>query len=115
MKILKRLQDQDGLEMTPVKFECELNKPNIPVEWTFNDQPIEKCLPADSYIIEQLDNKYTLILPKCLPQNQGIFALSVPGSSLRTKAILNVDGIYSSFIFNLFIFIFEIFFCMFIK
>lgn len=92
MKILKRLQDQDGLENTPVTFECELNKPNLPVQWLFNDQPIEACLNADSYIISQIDNKYTLTLPKCLVPNQGIYAIAVPGTPIKCKALLNVDG-----------------------
>lgn len=92
VKLVKRLQDQDGLENTPVTFECELNKPNVPVEWLFNDQPIEKCLSADSYIISQMDNKYTLVLPKCQLQNQGMFTLAIPGTTVKCKALLNVDG-----------------------
>lgn len=89
---MKKLQDQDGLENTQVVFECELNKPNMPVEWLFNDLPIDKCFDSGCYIVSQIDNKYTLTLPKCQLKNQGMFALTVPSQNIKTKAMLGVDG-----------------------
>lgn len=99
---MKRLQDQDGLENAPVTFECELNKPNVPVEWLFNDQPIEKALGPENFIISQVDNKYKLVVPKCALQNQGIFTFAVPGTNLKCKSILNVDGMLNLLKLNIF-------------
>jgi hypothetical protein len=57
LEIVKRLQDQDGLENKQVVFECVLNKPNVPIEWMFNDLPIGKCFSPDSFVISQDNNK----------------------------------------------------------
>ena len=92
IKIVKRLQDQDGLESTPVVFECELNKLNVPVEWLFNDMPIEKVFQNDTYIISNTDFKYTLALPKCQLKMQGLFVMEIPKANLKTKALLNIEG-----------------------
>ena len=75
-----------------VVFECELNKPNIPVEWLFNDLPVEKALEPGSYVITQEDCKYTLSIPSAKLKNQGMFTMSVPSANLKTKAILTLDG-----------------------
>ena len=93
MRIVKRLSDQDGLENTPITLECELNKPNAPCEWLFNDKPISEVFEIDSYIISQQDNKYLLTIPKCSLKNQGMFTFSVPSQNLKTKALVNISGI----------------------
>lgn len=62
------------------------------VEWLLNDQPIEKVLAPDTYIISQKDNIYAFVIPKCIPQNQGIYTIAVPDTIIKSKAILNVDG-----------------------
>jgi hypothetical protein len=97
LKIVKKLQDQDGLENTQVVFECELNKPNVPVEWLFNDLPVEKVLPADAYIITNTDHKYTLTLPKVTLKMQGMFTCEIPKANLKTKALLNIEEAQAEF------------------
>ena len=92
IQIKKRLQDQDGLENTEVVFECELNKPNLPVEWCFNELPIDKVFAPDSYVITQVDNKYILTIPKCQLKQQGTFSMNIPNSNLKTRANLSIDG-----------------------
>ncbi len=92
LKVIKKLQDQNGLENSQVVFECELNKSNLPVEWLFNDTPISECFEPGSYIISQVDNKYTLTVPKCKLKDQGMFCLSIPKYQMKTKALLTVDG-----------------------
>jgi hypothetical protein len=89
---VKRLQDQDGLENTPVTFECELNKSDLKVEWLFNDKPLNECFPADTFVISSENNKYMLKLAKARLDQQGIFTLAVPGSTLKSKSLLTVDG-----------------------
>ena len=92
IQIKKRLQDQDGLENNEVVFECELNKPNLPVEWCFNELPIDKVFAPDSYVITQVDNKYILTIPKCQLKQQGTFSMNIPNSNLKTRANLSIDG-----------------------
>lgn len=101
VKIVKRLQDQDGLENTPVVFECELNKPNVPVEWYFNDLPIHQALSPDAYVITQTDNKYTLTLPKCQMKMQGMFTMEIPKGNLKTKGLLNIEEAQAEFVSQL--------------
>ena len=92
LAIKKKLQDQEGLENSQIIFECELNKPNIPVQWLFNDLPIENVFEPGTYLISQVDNKYTLTMPNAKLKAQGMFAITVPNSNLKSKAILTLDG-----------------------
>ena len=92
LRIVKRLSDQDGLENTPITLECELNKPNAPFEWLFNDKPIAEVFEPDTYTISQQDNKYLLTIPKCNLKNQGMFTFNIPAANLKTKALVNVSG-----------------------
>ncbi len=78
-------------------FECELNKPNVPVEWLFNDLPVEKVLQADGYIITNTDHKYTLTLPKATLKMQGMFTCEIPKANLKTKALLNIEEAQAEF------------------
>ena len=100
MKITKRLQDQYCLENNEAVFECELNKTNIPVEWLYNGEPISQAFESDTYIISNVDLKYTICIPSCKLKNQGIFTLVTPNQSLKTQALLNVDGYYLFFFFS---------------
>ena len=102
LQIIKRLQDQDGLENTQVIFECELNKPNVPVVWLFNDLSLKTCFPSESYVISQVDNKYVLTLPKCQLNQQGVFSLDIPSNlKLKTKGLLVVDEAQAEFLTNI--------------
>lgn len=98
---MKKLQDQDILENTQVVFECELNKPNVPVEWLFNDQPIEKAFDIRSYIVSESDTKYCLTIPKCQMNNQGVFTINLPMHNLRSKALLGVDEAQAEFLIQI--------------
>jgi hypothetical protein len=75
-----------------VTFECELNKANAPIQWMFNDLPIEKVFSPESYVITESDNKYRLTIPKCQLKHQGIISLCLPEQNIKTKAMLTVDG-----------------------
>jgi obscurin-like protein 1 len=99
LQIIKRLQDQDGLENTQVVFECELNKPNVPIVWLFNDLPLKTCFAPDTYSVTQIDNKHILTLPKCHLNQQGVFSLDIPSNlKLKTKAMLVVDEAPAEFL-----------------
>ncbi len=102
IKIVKKLEDIDGLENSPVVFECKLNKPNVEVDWLFNDLPISAVLQPDTYVISNQDDTYTLTLPKCHLKNQGIFTMQVAANpSVKTKAILSIEEAQAEFTTNL--------------
>jgi len=95
LTIVKRLQDQSCLEKTEAVFECELNKPNIAVEWFYNGQSVGEAFPGQA-VVSSDNCKYTLTLPSVNVKDQGVFSVVTP-NKLKTQALLTVDEMAADF------------------
>jgi len=101
LAIVKRLQDQSVLEKSEALFEVVLNKPNVAVEWLYNGEAISRAFPEPGgYVVQSIDCKYTLTLPRVSVKDQGVFSVQTPGK-LKSQALLTVDEQVAGFVSEL--------------
>ena len=89
VKIVKPLKDIRCMEKETVTFECELNKPDVPVEWLFKGKPIK---PSDGFEVACDGTKHTLTIPKTMLDQVGEF--TIKAEKAKSAAKLIVDGKY---------------------
>ena len=90
---VKKLEDQTCTEIPgTVKYECELNKVNVNVNWFKNGKPISTDY-SDKYECVIEGTKYFLIIKKVDGNDAGDYTISIPGKvEKKCHAALSVKS-----------------------
>lgn len=87
LKIVKPLQEVVVMENQPSVLVCELNKPDVQVQWTKNGLPV---VPNDNLSVSNVGGIHTLTIQATKLEDEAEYALSV--GDLKTQADLLVEG-----------------------
>lgn len=95
IEILSPLKDKNCYENQQVKFDIELNKPDIlnRLVWYKNDQEIKLDSPEakDLYEVKASGQKYSLIIKKAQFEDEGRYTVKIKDSVAESSANLSVE------------------------
>lgn len=88
LEFTKPLADFELKENQTARFECELNKPDIPVKWFKNGEELEKGDKNFQFISD--GKRHSLVIKKCDPSDSGKYTVKTTGPF--SSCNFNVDG-----------------------
>uniref|UniRef100_A0A9J8DG01 non-specific serine/threonine protein kinase n=1 Tax=Cyprinus carpio carpio TaxID=630221 RepID=A0A9J8DG01_CYPCA len=89
-KILKHLQDISSPEKEKVTFECEVSRANADVKWFKDDEELK---PGKKFGIYSQANKRTLIIHKCVYEDQGQYICRTTDDNTSAKLTVHARDI----------------------
>lgn len=96
MEFTKTLNDFELKENQTARFECELNKSDIPVTWFRNGEKIEKDNKNFTFIDD--GKRHCLVIKKCDPSDAGKYTVKTSGPF--SSCNFSVDGISKFLIYR---------------
>jgi hypothetical protein len=92
--VVSPLKDKTCVENQSVKFEIELNKPDLlnRLVWLKDGVEIDFNKLKDSYEIKAVGNKYSLTILKAQFDDEGKYTVKVKDSDANSSANLSVTG-----------------------
>lgn len=88
------MKDKTCVENQSVKFEIELNKPDLlnRLIWFKDDKEIDFDKLKDKYELKANGNKYSLTIQKAQFEDEGKFTVKIRDSDANSSANLSVTG-----------------------
>lgn len=95
LQIVRPLREVTVAENQPSVLICELNKPDVTVQWT---KAGEALRPDSNVKLSSVGVLHTLTIERTTPQDEAEYTLSV--NELTTKTEILVDGEFTQFLYN---------------
>ncbi len=95
IEIVSGLKDKTCVENQSLKFEIELNKPDVldKLVWLKDGKEIDLKSMPDNYELKAAGNKYTLTIKKAQLDDDGKYTVKIRDSDVSSSANLSVTGI----------------------
>ncbi len=95
IQIISGLKDKTCVENQSVKFDIELNKPDLleRLVWLKDGKEIDLKSMPDNYELKAAGNKYTLTIKKAQLDDDGKYTVKIRDSDVSSSANLSVTGI----------------------
>lgn len=89
--IIRHLTEQKIMKIpSPVSFECEISKADLPVEWSKDGSRLDA--KSSKYKVESRGKIYRLTIKEATDEDDGQYGLIVKDTDLKSAAALIVES-----------------------